>query len=561
MRCNVVLILVFCAFVLACSQGIVNAQVTYTAAITGLNSPVAITNAGDGTGRLFITEQSGTIQVWNGSQIHTFLDVATLTDFDNGERGLLSVAFSPDYPNNGTFWIYYTDTNGNVTIARYKVSAGDPDTADPNSGQVILSIPHPGQANHNGGQLQFGNDGFLYLGTGDGGGGGDPNGNGQNTNVLLGKILRIDPVVNGGPPYYNIPANNPFVGVPGTRPEIWAYGVRNPWRFSFDRQTHDLWIGDVGQNCWEEVDRQPAASTGGENYGWNVKEGRHCYKPSDGCNPPTGACNFGVDTANPAVFEYSHANNPNPNQCNAITGGYLYRGSMIPSLIGTYLYAEYCGGTVWNLTFDGGSGTWQSAMLFDTDFLISTFGEDEDGELYFADLPGGTVYKLTQHSNLPFFDDFNDSQYTWITVSGIWSESNGNLTNTGKKALALAPMGGCAQCTVDTNVRLASGTRAAVLGWYQDGSNFVELSMIESKDKWQLTRVSGGKKTAKSTFSGPIVPGTYHHVKMQFDGTQVQVFVDNSAAANMTVPVSGLNGTPGYSIKKGMVEIDDIQIQ
>jgi glucose/arabinose dehydrogenase len=561
MRCTLVLTLVLSAFALICSQGILSAQVTYTPAITGLSSPVAITNAGDGTGRLFITEQPGKIQVWNGSQIHTFLDIITLTDFDNGERGLLSVAFSPDYTNNGTFWIYYTDTNGDVTVARYKVSGGDPDTADPNSGQVILTIPHPGHANHNGGQLQFGNDGFLYMGTGDGGGGGDPNGNGQNTNVLLGKILRIDPVLDGGPPYYNVPASNPFVGVVGTKPEIWAYGVRNPWRFSFDRQNHDLWIGDVGQNCWEELDHQSTNSTGGENYGWNIKEGRHCYKPSDGCNPAPGACNFGVDTANPAVFEYSHSGNPNPNACNAITGGYMYRGSMIPSLIGTYLYAEYCGGTVWNLTFDGGSGTWQSATLFDTDFLISSFGEDESGEIYFADLGGGTVYKLVQLPTLPFSDDFNDSQYTWITVKGTWAETNGNLTNTNKKALVLAPIGACAQCTIDTDIRVTAGTKPAVLGWYQDGSNYVKLSMMESKDKWKLTRISGGKTTAKSKFSGPIVPGTYHHVKMQFDGTQVQVFVDNSATANMTISVSGLNGTPGYSTKKGTVEIDDIQVQ
>lgn len=560
MRCTFWLILAFCAALIAAD---VNAQITYTPSITGLNFPVAITNAGDGSGRLFIVEQAGKIQVWNGSQLHTFLDVTTLTDFDNGERGLLSVAFSPNYASNGTFWIYYTNTNGDITIARYKVSGGDPDTADDASGQVILTIPHPTYANHNGGQLQFGADGFLYLGTGDGGSGGDPNGNGQNLNTLLAKIIRIDPVVSGGPPYYNIPASNPYVGVPGTRPEIWAYGVRNPWRFSFDRQSHDLWIGDVGQNCWEEVDRQPASSTGGENYGWSVKEGRHCYKPSDGCTPPTGACNFGVDSANPATFEYSHAGNPNPNNCNAITGGYVYRGSMLPSLAATYIYGEYCGGTVWNLTFNSGTGTWQSAMLFDTDFLISSFGEGESGELYFADLAGGTIYKLVQPSSLPFSDDFNDGVFTWIAGSGTWVESNGNLTNTGGgKPLALAPLGGCSQCTIDTDIRLkAAAAKVRVLGWYVDSANYVTLNLLESKDKWQLLRVSGGKTTAKSKFHAAIIPGTYYHIRMTYDGSLVQVFINNSATADLTINAAGLNGTTGYLVQKGAIEIDDIQVQ
>jgi len=341
---------------------------------SGLTSPVAITNAGDGSGRLFITEQTGTIRIWNGTSLlpTPFLDIHTLVSCC-GEQGLLSVAFHPNYPTNGFFYVNYTNTGGNTVIARYHVT-GDPNVADPASASILLTIPQP-YANHNGGQLQFGADGFLYIGMGDGGSGGDPQNRSQNLGELLGKILRID--VDGAPPYA-VPPTNPFVAVPGARPEIWAYGLRNPWRFSFDRATHDLYIGDVGQNLWEEVDFQPASSAGGENYGWRLMEGFHCYNPSTGCNDGTLTL---------PILEYGH----NPG-C-SVTGGYVYRGSSIPQLYGTYLYGDYCSGVIWGASRSC-AGAWSTAPLVDSPLNISSFGEDESGEIYVTHI-GGAVYRVT----------------------------------------------------------------------------------------------------------------------------------------------------------------------
>jgi glucose/arabinose dehydrogenase len=270
--------------------------------------------------------------------------------------------------------VYYTNRNGDNNLARYQVSS-DPDRADPASGIVLLTIPHPTFANHNGGQLQFGPDGYLYIGTGDGGSGGDPNNNAQNLNQLLGKILRID--VDHGLPY-SIPTSNPFAQTAGARGEIWAYGVRNPWRFSFDRMTGDLWIGDVGQDAFEEVDFQPATSIGGENYGWRKMEGQHCYNPTSNC------VDAGVTFP---LLEYSHAGGA----C-SISGGYRYRGTQIPSLQGAYLYGDYCSGVIWKGTQIGTS--WISNTLLTTTLRISAFGEDISGELYVMDVAKGIVYKI-----------------------------------------------------------------------------------------------------------------------------------------------------------------------
>ncbi len=339
----------------------------------GLTSPVAITNAGDGSGRLFITEQTGTIRIWNGTALlpTPFLDIHTLVSCC-GEQGLLSVAFHPDYETNGYFYVDYTDVAGNTVIARYRVS-GNPNVADPSSASILLTIPQP-YANHNGGQLQFGPDGTLYIGMGDGGSGGDPQNHAQNLNDLLGKLLRID--VDGGTPYA-IPPTNPFVGVPNTRPEVWAYGLRNPWRFSFDRLSHDLYIGDVGQNLWEEIDFQPASSPGGENYGWRFMEGFHCYNPATSCDN---------GTLTHPILEYSHSLG-----C-SVTGGYVYRGSSIPQLFGVYLYSDYCTGIIWGASRDC-SGVWSTTQLLDSPYNVSSFGEDESGEVYVTHL-GGAVYRI-----------------------------------------------------------------------------------------------------------------------------------------------------------------------
>jgi glucose/arabinose dehydrogenase len=342
--------------------------------VGGLNQPVALTHAGDN--RLFITQQIGTVVIYDAAGLRAtpFLDLRSIV-LSGGERGLLSVAFHPHYSENGFLFVYYTNKNGDNSIARYKVSSTDPNRADPASGTILLTIPHPSFANHNGGQLQFGPDGYLYIGTGDGGSGGDPSNHGQDLTQLLGKILRID--VDHGLPY-TLPTSNPFHAFNSARNEIWAYGLRNPWRFSFDRETGDLWIGDVGQNAYEEVDFQPATSIGGENYGWRRMEGFHCFNPSSNCTDPTFTM---------PVLEYSHAGGA----C-SISGGYRYRGTQIPALRGAYLYGDYCTGDIWRAVPSG--ATWTSTRLFATTISISAFGEDSNGELYVLDVAGGIVYRI-----------------------------------------------------------------------------------------------------------------------------------------------------------------------
>jgi glucose/arabinose dehydrogenase len=291
-----------------------------------------------------------------------------------GERGLLSVAFPAAYSSNGHFYVNYTDGSGATVVARYAVG-DDLDVADRNSEEILLTIPQP-YANHNGGQLTFGPvDGFLYIGTGDGGSGGDPQNNAQNPDSLLGKMLRID--VESGVRPYAIPASNPYVQTPGFRPEIWALGLRNPWRFSFDRRTGDLYIGDVGQGQWEEVDFQAGSSGGGENYGWRIMEGSHCYDPQN-CDS-TGLVL--------PVTEYDHSRG----WC-SVTGGVVYRGQEYPRMEGVYLFADFCTGTIWGLQRDGSA--WRSAILAEAGFPVSSFGEDEEGNIYLVHY-NDEVYRLS----------------------------------------------------------------------------------------------------------------------------------------------------------------------
>lgn len=364
---------------------------------TGYSSPVQVTNAGDGTNRLFVVERDGRIQIHGAG---TFLDIHTIVN-SGGEQGLLSVAFPPDFDSSQLFYVYFTDIRSSDqrdnVLARFHVSQADPNVADPASEQILLTFPHPDQDNHNGGQLLFGPDGYLYIGTGDGGGGGDPYENAQDLGSLLGKILRIDvgasltPAPTPGPyalylpliahqggNSYAIPADNPFVGDPSARDEIWAYGLRNPWRFSFDRATGDLWIGDVGQGSWEEVDFQAAASPGGENYGWDCREGAHDYSDPNG---DFNANCVGLTFTDP-IHEYDHGGG----RC-SITGGFVYRGSAYPALDGIYFYADYCNGGVWGVQPDGAAWA-ASTELVNGGFGLSSFGEDESGELYLARLDG-----------------------------------------------------------------------------------------------------------------------------------------------------------------------------
>lgn len=355
---------------------------------SGLSKPVCLTAPPGDTSRLFVVEQTtGRIRIIkNGILMPSpFLDIGARIIKTGSEQGLLSLAFHPAYKTNGHFYVNYTDLSGAVKVSRFLVSPANPDSAVSSSEAILLTVPEP-EPNHNGGTLLFGpNDGYLYIGLGDGGGSGDNHGtigNGQDTTALLGKILRID--VNGGTPY-SIPAKNPFVGRPGAD-EIWAYGLRNPWRMSFDRATGDLYIGDVGQDLWEEIDFQPAFSPGGQNYGWRLMEGNHCFNPATNCDPG------GLTRP---ITEYSHAFG-----C-AVTGGFVYRGCQIPALRGTYFFADFCSGRIWSIRYDGttlSDSTERTAQLDPpgTQVIsqVSSFGEDARGELYILDYADGEVYKI-----------------------------------------------------------------------------------------------------------------------------------------------------------------------
>ncbi len=341
-----------------------------------LASPVYLTAPPGDTNRLFVVEQGGAIRVIRHDTLLAtpFLDVSGHIT-SGGERGLLSMAFHPLYAANGRFYVYFTNPSGDIRIVRYLVSA-DSNVADSTSGDTVIAVPHPVNDNHNGGQLQFGPDGKLYAGLGDGGGGGDPDGNGQDKHALLGKLLRLDVDGTSG---YTIPATNPFVRDTSAAPEIWAWGLRNPWRYSFDRQTGDLYVGDVGQGQWEEVDVAVAGSSGGVNYGWNVMEGKHCYNAS--------TCNMTGLTL--PVLEYSHASG-----C-AIVGGYVYRGSAVPALAGRYLYSDNCTSFVKSFRYAVGLATQLTDYSGDVGALsgVSSFGQDARGELYVCTL-GGAVYRI-----------------------------------------------------------------------------------------------------------------------------------------------------------------------
>jgi len=376
--------LLFCLLALlwttGCSMGSAQAQVEIEVAFPGLpfTRPVDLQHAGDGTDRLFVVEQAGRIIVFANdasvTALSTFLDIRDRVDDGGNEEGLLGLAFHPDFADNGFFFVDYTASNPDRTvIARYQVDPNDANRADPNSEVVLLEIGQP-FSNHNGGQVAFGPDGFLYIALGDGGSGGDPQGNGQNRRTLLGAILRIDVDNPSGGRAYGIPSDNPFAGnTDGFREEIYAYGLRNPWRFSFDRETGRLWAGDVGQGSYEEVD----LIENGGNYGWDTMEGRHCFEPSSGCNQ---------EGLTLPVWEYGRS------QGVSITGGYVYRGTSVPELRGQYIYADFGSGRIWALDYDGQQA--QNSELIDTSFGIASFGVDQNNELYICAFDG-RIYRFT----------------------------------------------------------------------------------------------------------------------------------------------------------------------
>jgi glucose/arabinose dehydrogenase len=358
------------------------AEIALQPLASGRPSLTSIVSASDA--RLFLTQQTGQIVLWNGAAIlpAPFLDLSGAVSCC-GERGLLSVTFHPRYASTGFFFVDYTNTSGDTVIARYRVFPGNPDAADPGSGVILKTIAQP-FANHNGGELQFGPDGYLYIGMGDGGSANDPMCNAQRDDTLLGKLLRIDVDQNvATPPFYGIPPTNPFLSG-GTPNEIWAKGLRNPWRFSFDRATGDLYIGDVGQGAVEEIDFEPRGGAGGRNYGWKIMEGSLCGGGG------AGACPTGVPPCmsplfTPPIYEYGHGSG----DC-SVTGGYVYRGSAMPSFRGVYFYGDYCTGRIW------GNGQLLTARAPG----LTTFGEDAAGELYAA-TESGALYRIIETGVVP----------------------------------------------------------------------------------------------------------------------------------------------------------------
>ncbi len=350
--------------------------VKFTAVATVPGQPLAIVNAGDGSGRLFVAEKGGRVYLLSGGKVSStpFLDISSKVS-SGSEQGLLGLAFHPDYPADPRVFVDYTDTSGNTVVASFRVSAGNPNAVDPASEVTILTVDQP-YSNHNGGCLQFGPDGYLYIALGDGGSGGDPQNHAQSLGTLLGKILRIDVDHSAGGKNYAIPASNPFIGTAGARGEIWEYGLRNPFRFSFDRSTGDLWIGDVGQAKWEEIDVS-RGDRGGLNFGWRIMEGDHCYNPSSGCSA-TGLTL--------PVVEYSHTYG-----C-AVIGGDVYRGSAYPALRGGYVFTDECSGITWALNA-AAKGPQPLVQVGTAPGQIAGYGESEAGELYAADL-NGKVYRV-----------------------------------------------------------------------------------------------------------------------------------------------------------------------
>ena len=358
---------------------------------SGFDRPVYVTHAGDGSGRLFVVELSGIVWVIEDGQVldEPFLDVSEIVRDEDGEQGFFAIAFHPAYEENGYFYAVYTkQPDGDNVLARFQVSADDPNRADPDSLYEIITMPDR-RPSHNGGDIAFGPDGYLYYGTGDEGDGGDPYKHAQNPQSLFGKMLRID--VDGGEPYA-IPPDNPFVDDPDVLDEIWAMGLRNPFRYSFDPATGDLYIGDVGQARWEEVNYEPAGSPGGLNYGWPIMEGFACF-PED-----VEECD--TEGLTMPILVYSHEGPRGVREGCSITGGRVYRGSEHPFMDGAYIFADWCEGRIW-AGYRDSLGEWQKAELLDTFIMWTSIGVDEDGELYGTDLLGGRVFRFVFTQEAP----------------------------------------------------------------------------------------------------------------------------------------------------------------
>lgn len=500
--------------------------------VNGIFRPVDIANAGDD--RLFIVSQGGTIHiVEDGSLVSTpFLDIGFKVNTQNSEQGLLGLVFHPDYANNGFFYIYYTAGGGagTSTISRYSVDPSNPNLADDDSESIVMTLSQPFW-NHNAGDLAFGPDGYLYISFGDGGGGNDPLDYAQNPDVFFGKMLRID-VDNGNP--YSVPADNPFVNNPDVRDEIWSLGLRNVWRYSFDRLTGDLWMADVGQNAWEEINFQPAESGGGENYQWDCLEGTN--------NAPGTCFDNGISTG--PVHEYSHGGNG----C-SITGGFVYRGCNYPDLYGKYVYSDYCSGRIWALTPDGNGG-------FDNEFLRqynqhdwSSLGEDVNGELYIARLNTGTIYRIVTAEGIsPFNFDVSGSTlsidpdfdtYQWYLNGALINGATANTyeaTESGVYTVEVTTDQGCTFLSEETNVTIVNSLEARFIESWSIQPNPVEttaLLQIQLKEPkaFQVTlRDLSGKNLWNQSYQALLqeqvelpmndLPNGIYLVELAIDGNQ-----------------------------------------
>jgi len=395
--------------ILAIGAASAHGQLTRQSYATGIDRPVFMTHAGDGSNRMFVIEQEGAIRIIDsaGNLLATpFMDIDSLVTGGNSggdERGLLGLAFHPDYANNGKFYVNYTGSGGATRVAEYQVSAGNANVANTASARILMTISQP-FSNHNGGWIGFGPDGFLYIGMGDGGSGNDPGNRAANLGQLLGKMLRIDVDTQDAGLQYGIPAGNPWAADgDGARDEIWHYGLRNPWRTSFDRDNGDMWIADVGQNAWEEINHN-VGNVGEKNYGWRCRE---------------GLVSTGLSCGATGWTDPQHVYNHAGGNC-SVTGGYVYRGCELGEAYqGLYFFGDYCGGNVWTLDQSNG---YSRSTEFSFGFGLSSFGEAEDGELYMSDLFGGTVYKLVN----PVAPDDNDNGISDACESACLPDMNGD---------------------------------------------------------------------------------------------------------------------------------------
>jgi uncharacterized protein (TIGR03437 family) len=529
-------------------------DITLHRVVTGLDDPTDIQSAFDGTGRLFVVEQIGRIRiVKNGLLLGTpFLDIRSKVGCC-GERGLLGLAFPPQFASKRYFYINYTDTRGHTVVSRVRVSS-NPDVADEASEQTILMIDQP-FSNHNGGGLAFGSkDGFLYIGTGDGGSGGDPQNHGQRTDSLLGKMLRIDTESGASP--YGVPPSNPFVNRTGVRPEIWATGLRNPWRYAFDKETGDLWIADVGQNRAEEVNFQPGSSAGGENYGWRRLEGLECYPANSNCDRS--------GTTLP-ILEY-----PRSSGC-SVTGGKVYRGVRWPELKGAFLYTDYCSAHIWGVRNGG-----QTRMLLrGAGQAFSTFGEDENGELYLGDQASGNIFLITAGAPMTssagvvnaasFSSGISPGSLATLFGVGITSFSGivsatafplpGNLAGTGvtlngipAPIVAVASVGGQEQINFQVPFELAGISRATlVISANGRSSAPIEVPIVPAQPEIFAVVPQGPNMTIYATGLGavsnaPSTGGAALQAPLSTVVAPVEVRIGGVAA---TVDFAGL--APGFA--------------